>query len=781
MNSRRLLLLLCCLCTWLAHGDAVDLLDNSSTIDLVPFAQYACLAPSSPEETLPSLDSLIYTGDHDRINLGFSDQSCWFHVALHNLSTQMARWAVHVDIPNADHIEAILQTSGKQQHFQWDVQTPLKLAWSQRHHYVLIEAASDAQIDLWLKVRSRTYMSLGLNATSFDQTLAHAADAQIWNGGFYGVGATLFALHLLLWIALPRRQRIAYQVYLGACWLYIAQQQSLLDPLLTRLNCPPSLADHLLIIISAYSGLVSLISLLELKISTALRRFSWALAAIGFFLACLPLWPIPVAWVASPCILYVVLCLLACISLCLWRIHAGQVRAWYALLAWTPISLLGLGQILIALGLIDHPPLTEDLQWALIVQHLILSFLIVLHMRHIEAQVASSDRRSRHALAENEAKSAFLATISHEIRTPMNGVLGIIELLRDTPLSAQQKTYVNTIYNSGQTLLAIINDVLDYSKIQAGRLELESTHFELESLVHECVAIFTQQSRDKKVPIIIEFAEGTLTELRGDPLRLRQILLNLLSNALKFTDSGKITLKLRTIILNAHKVRLECSVQDTGRGISAEQIPHLFQYFRQADSSTTRRYGGSGLGLAICKQLTELMGGGISVESQPQQGACFHFNILLQIDPSRPHTATPTHRSTASDAPRQVGRILLVEDNKVNQMVVLGMLRKMGLQAAVVENGLQAVSYVQAHPVHLILMDCEMPVMDGYEATRRIRRMEQDRQRPRCAILALTAHAMPYHRDNCLAAGMDDHLTKPITLEKLQNHLQHYLTTPPST
>ena len=775
MNGSRWLLLFFLLLPWLAHGDTVDLLDHSSTIDLVPFVQYACLMPPA-EEMPPSLDSLIYTGDHDRINLGFSDQACWFHVALHNLSPRMAHWAIHVDIPNADHIEALLQTSGTQQRIRWDVHPPLDLTWSKRHHYILIEAASDAQIDLWLKVRSRTYMSLGLNATSFEQTLAHVARTQAWNGGFYGIGATLFALHLLLWLTLPRRQRIGYQVYLGASWLYIAQQQSLLDPMLAVLGCPPSLADHLLIIISAYSGLLSLISLLELGAYAGLRRFSLVLAMTGLLLASLPLSPLPVVWVASPCIFYVTLCLLTCVGLCLWRIRAGQMQAWYALLAWTPISLLGLGQILIALGLIDHPPLTAALQWALIIQHFILSFLIVLHMRHITAQAASSDRRSRHAQAENEAKSTFLATISHEIRTPMNGVLGIIELLRDTPLSAQQKTYVSTIYNSGQTLLAIINDVLDYSKIQAGRLELESTHFELESLIHECVAIFTPQSREKKVPILIEFAEDTLTELRGDPLRLRQILLNLLSNALKFTDSGKITLKLRTVILNAHKVRLECSVQDTGRGISAEQIPHLFQYFRQADSSTTRRYGGSGLGLAICKQLTELMGGSIRVDSLPQQGACFHFNILLQIDPSRPQPATPTPRSPTGDAPRQVGRILLVEDNKVNQMVVLGMLRKMGLQAAVVENGLQAVSYVQAHPVQLILMDCEMPVMDGYEATRRIRRMEQDRQRPRCVILALTAHAMPYHRDNCLAAGMDDHLTKPITLEKLQHHLQQHLT-----
>ncbi len=774
MRRLRFLWALCLTLSVPAMADAVDLLSDSSLTDLVPFVQYACMPGPDVERTPPRIDSMLYNGDHQRINLGYSDTPCWFHVGLHNLSAQMARWAVQVDVPNADHIDAIVNNAGHSDSFSLTDSHSEHLLTGRRHT-LLVEAPSDAQIDLWLRVQSRSYLSLGLNVSSIDNTLPRSALENTANGLFYGVGLTLFVLHLLLFFALPRQRRLAYQAYLALSWLYIAQQQGALDPLLQALNSPPSLATHLLAIGSAWSGLRALISLLRINTGGQFQRRLHIVSGLGLIIALMPLLPLPVDWIALPCIVYVDACLLACLSICVWHWRQDRERAIYCLLAWTPLSLLGMMQTLIATGLIERAPVTTALQWALIFQHLILSFLIVMRVRQLEEEAESKDLRSRHALAENEAKSAFLATISHEIRTPMNGVLGIIELLRDTPLSAQQKTYVNTVYNSGQTLLAIINDVLDYSKIQAGMLELESTSFDLESLVHECVAIFTPQSREKKVPIDIEFAEGTLAELRGDPLRLRQILLNLLSNALKFTDSGKITIKLRTLVLNTQKVRLECSVQDTGSGIEAEQLPHLFQYFRQADSSTTRRYGGSGLGLAICKQLTELMGGSISAESHPQQGACFNFNVILQIAPKKPTPANTGKNPAEAETRRLSGRILLVEDNKVNQMVVLGMLRKLGLQAAVVENGLQAVSYVQAHPVQLILMDCEMPIMDGYEATRRIRQLEQTRQRPACIILALTAHAMPYHRESCLAAGMNDHLTKPITLAKLQTHLLHYL------
>ncbi len=518
----------------------------------------------------------------------------------------------------------------------------------------------------------------------------------------------------------------------------------------------------------------------------------------------------------------------------------------------------------------------------------------------------------------NKAKSEFLANMSHEIRTPMNGVLGMTELLLGTPLAKRQRQYARTIHNSAMALLGIINDILDYSKIEAGKLELETIAFNLETMLDDCSAIFAMKCAEKPVQLVTRIDHRIPVALMGDPTRLRQVLMNLIGNAFKFTEKGQIIIRTEWLETQQQKVRLRFSIQDSGIGLSADQISRLFQSFSQADTSTTRKYGGTGLGLAICKQLSELMGGEIGVYSTPGEGATFWFTAcfgvaetcelcvrqqkleagmqgksLLIIDEhhayremviekalawgmraeatgslgqatkllanakadghpydivmlasdgerldfassigSRDEYGTPTiivtcpahHLPESSELTRrglslllekptaQVElrnvlaracgvsvdheeqpdathqekpldfsqlRVLVAEDNKVNQLVIDGMLKKLGIKPRLAENGLLALAACEKaeEPFDLVLMDCEMPELDGWSASQLIR--ENDFRRANgepVVIIALSAHAMSIEKEKARAAGMDDYLSKPISMDRLIEALkQHQL------
>ncbi len=388
-------------------------------------------------------------------------------------------------------------------------------------------------------------------------------------------------------------------------------------------------------------------------------------------------------------------------------------------------------------------------------------------------------RRQRdRALDASKLKSQFVATMSHELRTPLNAIIAAAELLSSTRLDARQRAFVETIDESAEALLAIISSILDFSKIEAGKLDLEACAFELEPLVEGAAAVLAQQARQKGLALYVHVDPAIRGAVLGDAHRLRQILLNLIANAVKFTASGRIVVRAYPLELTSDGANVRFEVEDTGIGVHPGILPKLFEPFVQGDSSSSRRFGGTGLGLSICKRLVELMQGEIGVTSEPERGSLFWFSARF----SRPDAAG------APQAPREDGeepraalarpsaayQVLVAEDNAALQDILIHQFAQLGVAVTIVGNGLEAVTALEREPIALVFMDCHMPEMDGFAATAAIRAAEAGTTR-HVPIVAMTANAFKEDREACLAVGMDDYLAKPVRIGDLRRMLERWI------
>ncbi|MDQ8037737.1 MAG: 7TM diverse intracellular signaling domain-containing protein [Pedobacter sp.] len=734
---------------------------------------------------LDDIQGRLHPLPHHVIVFGYENGTCWFHFRLENASTEALSLILQLNYPVLDRVELFAPGSAQPYREMGDslpfVQRPI----ATRAYVIPLDLPAGKGQDYYLRIASTSSMNVPLTLSSTEHYIGEHETSEWIHGAGFGITIGLIVYHLFLWLAVREKIYRFYVLYMGSALFYILCFEGMAFELWPTLPGWNAHAQLFFVFLMLASGALFARDYLRTsewpsadRILKTVAGMDLAAVALQFML------PLSLGYKLQPVLALITM--LAIISVAVMRWRAGLREARLFLLSWglllgmaTTISLQSFG----AFPGLPFMLTLNGMEIAFILQQVLLALALADRLNILKQEKTAQEAAIMRAEAESAAKTEFLARMSHEIRTPMNALMGITQLLQDTSLDRVQKNYVDTLNSSGHALLNVINDILDYSKISAGKIELEMIDFNLLDLLDECIQVFSLSAREKSVSLICERGRDLPSHMRGDAGRLRQIILNLLSNAIKFTDYGNVFLRVDLEEASASRLRLRIEVEDSGIGIPAEKLPHLFESFMQADSSTSRQYGGSGLGLAISRQLVELMHGKISVSSTEGQGTLFRFTVLLKAASANPPLPDP--REIPISPMLFAGtNALVVEDNPINQLVIHGFLQKVGIEARLASGGQEALDILTAgeEKFDVIFMDCEMPFMDGFETTRRLRQWERESGTPPHIIIALTAHALPEHRERCLAAGMNDYLSKPLLLarlvEKLHGILRRQVATP---
>lgn len=724
-------------------------------------------------------------------SLGFRNGFQWFLISVENNST-MPYWFLRVGRPHLDYLDIyVFDKDGNQiKHSRMGDRVPFHRRELSHYHLVTpLTLPPDSTHYLLLRAQGNNVIELPATLMTPAAFNAHDNRLSLFYGLYFGAIVAMCLFNLLIFLSIRDPSYLLYVLYLGTFGLNLFTREGLsyqwLWPEATLWN---HYSLPVLNLVTLAFSMMFASQFLELK-KRAPRIHRILLFSAIALLVVTPLTLLNFHFSIQATTAIVLPWPFVAIALSLWLILKGYSPARYFLLAFTAVATATVLYVLKTFQLMEGGWLLENaMQLGTFTEAVLLSFALAHRMTVLKSENARIQREANEVLEQRvdertrelnsalSARSEFLAVMSHEIRTPLNGIIGTVDMLKGTPLDEDQQHNLNVIEQSGNSLLNLINDILDYSRIEAGKMPIEQTSFSLADLVSESLALFQHKAHVHSNTLQTELDQNLGERCLGDPVRLRQILVNLIGNAVKFTSNGIITVRAERDEHNPDYVYFE--VSDSGIGIAPEQLKHLFDHFHQGDSSTSRRYGGTGLGLAICRQLVEIMGGEIGVFSRQNEGSRFWFRLPL---PGTQSDSGYLPQNDDSDLPSlSGGRLLIVDDNHINLMVAEGLCQKLGYETEVAESGMEAIAVLMStqQSFDLILMDCEMPDMDGFETSRSIIKLQQEGRLPWIPIVALTAHAVPDKIHACHDAGMVAHLAKPINKARLMATLKQVLRDP---
>jgi len=722
------------------------------------------------------------------INFLYDKSTYWFKFQLKSHLSESQQWVVDINWPFIDRMDwYIVDVNGKviQKVSIGDKTAATPNGSVARLPQFNIDLLPNQNLTFLLRVKTSSSIILPIRLSRSDVQKVNEQQNQLGYGLFFGSLLIMALYNGFISIFTRDRSYAYYVLYLLSVMFYAASISGFGSQYLWRGNALiQEVGLSLSVALSFLFGSLFVDHFLNLKKRNAFAHKLVVISVVLYSILSIGALVIPefiIVTIEQP------IGLIACfvvffVAMFEWR--KGSSIARYFLIAWSLLLFGTCTYTLMLLGLLPRNNFTENVQIVgMAIEMLVLSIALAARINRtrierlaaLQALMESTQERLE-VEADVKARGEFFAKMSHEIRTPIGGVLGIADLLKETTITEKQRKYVDTIYNAGSSLLAIVNDILDFSKMDSGNLVLESIPFDLENLVQESVDIVEVRADKTKIQFNVLIDDAIPRSLVGDPIRLRQVLLNLIGNANKFTVEGRVTVSVECIEDSLVGVTLKFKVIDEGIGLTPKQIENLFQPFQQADSSTTRRFGGTGLGLAICKELVELMEGDIGVNSKLGQGATFWFSVTLakpNADESAASDYTVEKNLDNESYDLTCIKLLVAEDNPVNLMVLKGMLKKHNITAEFVKDGQAAVdAYKARHQDYAgILMDCEMPIMDGFQASTAIRDYEAAKGLPSKDIVALTAHSYGDFLEQAEGCGMNQHLMKPISdkmlLEKI--------------
>lgn len=716
---------------------------------------------------------------HPYPNVSYTRSAPWFLLKLDNASG-LTHWFVKASAPFTDRLDLYLFDGNLELlDHQWSGALRPVAERDFLHHELVFSVSLPAG-NSYLLLRAESRDRITMPVKLYDAESFYLSDTltYLWQGVLFGTIGILCLYNLLIFFSTRDKSYLSYVLYLGCFGLFLFVQGGMALRWLW-----PELIHWNVLSLPVLAFCTVAFSILFARYFMQLDRYlpridRWLDASFWVMLAAavVTLFYMDVMTVLTSLVIIPWPLMAIAISLYVW--WRGNPVAGYFFIAFLFVGVAAIFYGLMSVGLAPNSWLLDNsLQLSVLLEAALLSFALAHRMNLIkreneQLQLETQQRletnvgeRTRELQQAMEARSQFLAVMSHEIRTPLNGILGTLDLLHQSPLNDDQKQQARIIENSGNALLRLIDDILDYSRIDAGKLVIDKGRFDLKALAEDCLQLFEQQALLHGNLLTLEHDASLPMHVSGDAMRIRQVIINLISNAIKFTENGSITLIIKP---KPDSDQVFFLVKDTGIGVPKGKQAGLFDLFTQADGTTSRKYGGAGLGLAISRRLVLLMGGNIGVESTPGQGSIFWFHLPL------PAAGSYEAECGANDLPDQLqGRVLVVDDNYVNLMVAEGICRELGLTVKTCESGAESIAILlhDKEGFDAVLMDCEMPDMDGFETTREIIRLQQAGRIANVPIAALTAHAVPDKIRACHEAGMVMHIAKPVRLEALRKSL----------